>query len=150
MPSCRLTDRLFRYSHADEAHGQQATPACNTAMRYIVLDRSTCSRVFLYASALPCWRFRFLLGIDEFTPPATVGDRPARPTAVCTRSPWLLAPRGPHSLFHRTTSISAFFVYTHTLLGNPGFPASCHLGAAHILRMLDCSYWWIGMTICTR
>ena len=28
--------------------------------------------------------------------------------------------------------------------------ASCHLGTARTLRMLERSYWWIGMSICTR
>ena len=28
--------------------------------------------------------------------------------------------------------------------------ASCRLGTTHTLGMLECLYWWIGMSVCTR
>ena len=147
-------DSAACYSHADWEREQRAEPTCYTALQYNLLARPLALPTD-FLTRFPSHQRPLFSEIQELagksrlhttdedivhlvrnpTPahyslqPAgraacLLGDEPIRFCAPLLMRPWIM------QACHST--------------------ASCHLGTARTLRMLERFYWWIGMGICTR
>ena len=149
-------ESVKRYSRTDWAREQRAEPICDDAIRYLLLGclsvlpddfllhlaprkRPPLSEVrALAAKSRPCRDDDgILLLVRELTPPAP----------ACPDKP---GGRAAHLLHNEATRIYVLLLMRPWMMHACHANASCHLGAACTLSILERFYSWIGIDICRR
>ena len=145
-----------RYTHTDWAREQRAEPVCDAAIRYLLLGRPSVVPEDFFLHLAPHKRpplsdvrsladkgrlytddDGILLLVRKLTPPAP----------VCSDKP---GGRAARLLDDEPTRIYVPLLMRPWIMQACHAKASCHLGVARTLSMLERFYWWIGMNVCTR
>ena len=148
------------YSHADWAREQQAGPACNAAMRHMGLGRPEDlpaefpSGSPSHQRPLPFRRFRsysYSKGRLHTTTDAGSVLLVRQPSPLLVPSTQRPVGRSACLLNDEPIRIFVPLLMRPWVVQACQSTASCHLGTARTLGMLErFYYWWVGMSICTR
>ena len=148
---------VARFSHADWAREQRNELVCDATIRYILLDRPSVLPSDFWDDRVPLTRRPSLLEIRELANKGRLhidDDGLALLVRKQTKAP-SPSPHRPGERAARLLNDESLRIYVPMLM-RPWImqachaDASCHLGAARTLSMLERYYWWIGMSTCTK
>ena len=151
----QLSNILLSYSHRDWDQAQRADPLCDATRRYIQLGRPNLPPRSL-CDHLPSHTRPEIADIADLAAKgrSLEGDDD---TILLVRKPITAtsASNGLNSRRSRPPFDDPVHIYV-PLSARPWImhachaDASCHLGVTRTLKMLERSYWWVGMEVCTK
>ena len=153
--AAHLSNTLLNYSHSDWEHAQREDPLGDATRRYIQLGCPQ-HRLASLCDHIPSHRRPASIDILDLAAKGRLiqGDHG---TTLFVRNPVTVASSSvdtPARLgrppFNDPVRIYVPFLARPWIMHVCHADASCHLGVARTLKMLERFFWWIGMKACTK